>query len=129
MATYKEIQGYVKGTYGFLPKTCWIAHMKELCGIPVNNAPNRISPPHREKPCPPSSARELPRGRLGHERQYLTGRQTPQQHPQAGLPPCGLSVRATMWIFPLFPSLSSHKQPMNAEKRRDLRVTPFSATK
>lgn len=23
----------------------------------------------------------------------------------------------------------SHKQPMNAEKRRDLRVTPFSATK
>ena len=24
MATYKEIQGYVKETYGFLPKTCWI---------------------------------------------------------------------------------------------------------
>ena len=23
----------------------------------------------------------------------------------------------------------THKQPMNAEKRRDLRVTPFSATK
>ena len=53
MATYKEIQGYVKETYGFLPKTCWIAHMKELCGIPVKNAPNRISPSHREKPCPP----------------------------------------------------------------------------
>ena len=53
MATYKEIQGYVKETYGFLPKTCWIAHIKELCGIPVKNAPNRISPSHREKPCPP----------------------------------------------------------------------------
>lgn len=53
MATYKEIQGYVKETYGFLPKTCWIAHMKELCGIPVKNAPNRISPSHREKTCPP----------------------------------------------------------------------------
>ena len=53
MATYKEIQGYVKETYGFSPKTCWIAHMKELCGIPVKNAPNRISPSHREKPCPP----------------------------------------------------------------------------
>ena len=53
MATYKEIQGYVKETYGFLPKTCWIAHMKELCGIPVKYAPNRISPSHREKPCPP----------------------------------------------------------------------------
>jgi hypothetical protein len=25
-----------------------------------------------------------------------------------------------MWIFPLFPNLSSRKQPMNAEKRRDL---------
>ena len=34
-----------------------------------------------------------------------------------------------MWIFPLFPNLSSRKQPMNAEKRRDLQVTPFSATK
>lgn len=44
MATYKEIQGYVKETYGFSPKTCWIAHMKEVCGIPVKNAPNRISP-------------------------------------------------------------------------------------
>lgn len=53
MATYKEIQGYVKETYGFLPKTCWIAHMKELCGIPVKNVPNRISPSHREKTCPP----------------------------------------------------------------------------
>ena len=52
MATYKEIQGYVKETYGFLPKTCWIAHMKELCGIPVKNAPNRISPSHREKLVP-----------------------------------------------------------------------------
>lgn len=49
MATYKEIQGYVKETYGFSPKTCWIAHMKEVCGIPVKNAPNRISPSQREK--------------------------------------------------------------------------------
>lgn len=53
MATYKEIQGYVKETYGFLLKTCWIAHTKELCGIPVKNAPNRISPSHRKKTCPP----------------------------------------------------------------------------
>lgn len=53
MATYKEIQAYVKEKYGFLPKTCWIAHMKEVCGIPVKNAPNRISPDNREKPCTP----------------------------------------------------------------------------
>ena len=44
MATYKEIQAYVKDKYGFQPKMCWIAHMKEVCGIPVKNAPNRISP-------------------------------------------------------------------------------------
>lgn len=53
MATYKEIQSYVKEKYGFLPKTCWIAHMKEVCGIPVKNSPNRISPDNRKKPCPP----------------------------------------------------------------------------
>ena len=53
MATYKEIQDYVKSTYGFLPKTCWIAHIKELCGVPVKVAYNRHSPDKREKPCPP----------------------------------------------------------------------------
>ena len=53
MATYKEIQDYVKSTYGFLPKTCWIAHMKELCGIPVKVAHNRYTPDKRKKPCPP----------------------------------------------------------------------------
>ena len=53
MATYKEIQAYVKEKYGFIPKTCWIAHMKEVCGLSVKKAPNRISPDKREKPCPP----------------------------------------------------------------------------
>lgn len=52
MATYKQIQEYVKDNYGFVPKTCWIAHMKEIYGIYVKNAPNRISPDNREKPCP-----------------------------------------------------------------------------
>lgn len=52
MATYKEIQNYVKETYGFIPKTCWIAHVKEECGISVKNAPNRILADKREKPCP-----------------------------------------------------------------------------
>lgn len=53
MATYKEIQDYVKATYGFVPKSCWIAHMKEICEIPVKIAPYRISPNKREKSCPP----------------------------------------------------------------------------
>ena len=52
LATYKEIQAYVKTNYGFTPKTCWIPHIKEVCGIPVKNAPNRILPDRREKPCP-----------------------------------------------------------------------------
>lgn len=52
MATYKQIQEYVKEKYGFSPKTCWIAHMKEVCGVPVKNAPNRRSPNSRVFPCP-----------------------------------------------------------------------------
>lgn len=52
MATYSEIQAYVKEKYGFQPKTCWIAHMKEICGLPVKMAANRYSPDKREKPCP-----------------------------------------------------------------------------
>ena len=59
MATYKEIQAYVKEKYGFIPKTCWIAHKKEVCGISVKNAPNRISPDKREKPCPPEKMKYI----------------------------------------------------------------------
>ena len=47
MATYKEIQSYVKEKYGFLPKTCWIAHMKKVCGIPVKNSPRVCS--HKQR--------------------------------------------------------------------------------
>jgi len=41
MATYKEIQTYVKKQFGFVPKTCWIAHVKYLSGLPMQKAPNR----------------------------------------------------------------------------------------
>ncbi|MCE7886960.1 MAG: hypothetical protein DYH13_05585 [Alphaproteobacteria bacterium PRO2] len=51
-ATYKEIQNWVRQNHGFLPKTCWIAHCKELYGLPVSNAPNRQSD-KRMVPCPP----------------------------------------------------------------------------
>ena len=33
MATYKQIQEYVRDKYGYSPKTCWIAHMKDVCGL------------------------------------------------------------------------------------------------
>ena len=51
MATYKDIQEYVKRRYGYTVKTCWIAHVKEICGLPINNAANRISY-SRTNPCP-----------------------------------------------------------------------------
>jgi hypothetical protein len=52
MATYGQIQVYVKKNYGFQPKTCWIAHVKELCGLKVRRAWNRASD-KRQIPCPP----------------------------------------------------------------------------
>jgi len=50
MVTYKEIQAFVKREYGFVPKTCWIAHVKELCGLPVKKAWSRKG--ERTHPCP-----------------------------------------------------------------------------
>lgn len=51
-ATYQEIQNYIKANYGFCVKTCWIAHCKELCGLPVKSAPNRIDKNVRTNSCP-----------------------------------------------------------------------------
>lgn len=52
MATYKEIQEYIKVTYGSTIKTCWIAHMKELCGLKRKDAINRKDTNKRVYPCP-----------------------------------------------------------------------------
>ena len=30
MTIYAQIQAWVKANHGFVPKSCWIAHMKEL---------------------------------------------------------------------------------------------------
>ncbi len=51
MATYCDIQDWVRDQYGFVPKTCWIAHCKELNGVPVRKAPNRRTE-ERMVPCP-----------------------------------------------------------------------------
>jgi hypothetical protein len=50
--TYKVIQRWVKDKFGFVPKTCWIAHLKELLGMPVRVAPNRVRLDSRSNPCP-----------------------------------------------------------------------------
>lgn len=54
MATYKEIQNYVLEKYNVTVKTCWIAHVKEMCGILTSRAPNRIDANRRTNPCPMS---------------------------------------------------------------------------
>jgi len=52
MATYKEIQDWVKKQYGFSVKTCWIAHAKDICHLNPRKAPNRQDPNLRTNPCP-----------------------------------------------------------------------------
>lgn len=52
MATYKDIQAFIKKENGYVPKTCWIAHMKELQGLKPRISASRISPDKRVHPCP-----------------------------------------------------------------------------
>lgn len=52
MVTYKEIQNYIKMNYGQSVKTCWIADMKEMHGIPKQVATNRINKDSKIYPCP-----------------------------------------------------------------------------
>ena len=52
MATYKEIQAYIKDKQGFSVKTCWIADAKNKCGLNPRMAPNRHDPNSRVHPCP-----------------------------------------------------------------------------
>ena len=58
MATYKQIQVYVREHFGYAPETCWIAHVKELNGLPVRRAHNRRGTA-RVKPCPPEKQEHI----------------------------------------------------------------------
>ena len=53
MATYKEIETWIWNRYGWKPKTCWIAHCKELAGLPRRDARNRYGR-KRQVLCPPA---------------------------------------------------------------------------
>jgi hypothetical protein len=64
MATYKQIQTWVKQNYGFIPKTCWIADVKHQAGLPMREAPNRQGP-GRVYPCPPEKVEPI-RSALRH---------------------------------------------------------------
>jgi len=52
MGIYESIKRIVKELHGRHVETCWIAHVKELNGLPVREAPNRASQCERKKPCP-----------------------------------------------------------------------------
>ncbi len=54
MATYEAIQEYVKRKYNVSIKSCWIAHMKEVCGLDVKMSPKRYDENKRTNPCPDS---------------------------------------------------------------------------
>jgi len=64
MATYKQIQDWVKQSYGFIPKTCWIAHVKYMSGLPMRKAPNRQGA-ERVEPRPPAKDKPI-RSALRH---------------------------------------------------------------
>ena len=53
MATYRQIQDWVRMKSGFVPKTSWIAHVKADLGLPQRIAPNRYNHPTRVYSCPP----------------------------------------------------------------------------
>lgn len=52
MPTYEAIKHEVRITFGFVPKTCWTAHVFELLGKNLRVTPNRINPSVRKYPCP-----------------------------------------------------------------------------
>jgi len=52
MATYRDIDNYVREHYGRSVKSCWIAHVKEMNGLKVRQAWNRRSSSRRQEPCP-----------------------------------------------------------------------------
>jgi len=59
MATYKQIQDWIRNTYGFTAQTCHIADVKRKCGLPVRLAHNRIDPNNPVKPCPPEKVEPI----------------------------------------------------------------------
>jgi len=53
MATDVEIQKFVQRRHGFIPKTGWIAHVKEVHNIPTLREAKRARRDRAIEPCPP----------------------------------------------------------------------------
>lgn len=54
MATYAQLQTLIKARAGFVPKTCWLAHVRADHGLTRGAAPNRRDPTRRLQSCPPA---------------------------------------------------------------------------
>jgi len=65
LATYKLIQKFIGDKHGYVPKTCWIAHVKSDHGLVTRTAPNRASVSERKYPCPPDKRPHI-EGALKH---------------------------------------------------------------
>jgi hypothetical protein len=61
MATDAQIQKFAQRHHGFIPKTGWIAHVKEAHGIPTLREANRARLNRDVERCPPKSARRSKR--------------------------------------------------------------------
>jgi hypothetical protein len=61
MNTYKAVQRKVKQDAGFVPKSCWIAHVLEMNGQHVRPAHNRKDRGTRQVPCPPDKRKPIER--------------------------------------------------------------------
>jgi hypothetical protein len=51
MATNAEIQKFVQRHHGFIPKTGWIAHVKEVHGVPTLRGVARVRRSRDSEPC------------------------------------------------------------------------------
>jgi len=58
LTSYKEIQDFIRNKHGYNAKSCWIAHAKEVYGVPVKRANNRVSD-KRLWPCPKKKLEHL----------------------------------------------------------------------
>lgn len=59
MVTYREIQNYIKNKYGYSVKSCWIAHVKEMCGLDVKVSPRRTDINKRKVLCPEGKVKPI----------------------------------------------------------------------
>jgi hypothetical protein len=53
MATDAEIKKFVQSHHGFIPKAGWIAHVKDVHGMPTLRGARRARRDRNVEPCPP----------------------------------------------------------------------------